>query len=141
MGGEGGWEGRGRGRGRYFEEVGVAGFVEVDVGVGGVFGLGFVSGGWERRAEGKGGACHCRGHADVQARESENRAVREKFLLYVRVLKIGTYVLINAKHVSPHNTPSPNTNTPPRHPLPTSSPNLPPKRTNHAHESRPPQII
>lgn len=41
--GWGGWWGE-RWEG-YFEEVGVAGFVEVDVGVGGVFGLGRVSGG------------------------------------------------------------------------------------------------
>lgn len=51
---------RGGGRGyTYFEEVGVAGGVEVEVGVGGIFGLGgwmegwFVSGEKERRGEGR----------------------------------------------------------------------------------------
>ena len=58
---------RERGGGTYFEEVGVVGLPEVDVGVGGVFGLdGFVSEGVGRGKEGKGrggrggrGACHC----------------------------------------------------------------------------------
>jgi len=42
-----GWEGkRGMGEGTYFEEVGEAGLGEVDVGVGGIFGLWGVSGGF-----------------------------------------------------------------------------------------------
>ncbi len=39
LAGGGGRTGRSGRSGRYFEEVGVAGRVEVDVGVGGVFGL------------------------------------------------------------------------------------------------------
>lgn len=45
---------RGIGRRReegYFEEVSVAGFVEVDVGVGGVLGLDFISRDWGRKGE------------------------------------------------------------------------------------------
>lgn len=54
FGGKGRWMGevmRGR---TYFEEVGDAGLGEVDVGVGGIFGLGIVRGGFRGGVEGRG---------------------------------------------------------------------------------------